>query len=70
MKTNQLVKWKKYWCPFRHDHLYFTGRDFYRKGYNLETKDYTPQHLWTFVDITDAVFNLTQRQVEQFIQEV
>ncbi len=70
MKVEQLVKGKKYWCPFRHDHLYFTGVDFFRNGYNIETKDYTPQHLWKFKDITDAVFVLTQTQVEKFIQEV
>ena len=62
MDKSELKKNTKAWCWWRSESIYYTGRNYTRKGYNTETKDYTPVHLYEFTN-GDSLFDLTEAQL-------
>lgn len=58
MTKQELKKNMKVWSAAAHRHLYYTGIELHKQGYNLKTKDYTPRHVYRFVDICDAIFDV------------
>ena len=63
MTKQELKKGAKAWCWWKSRTLYYTGREWDKKGYNTKTQDYTPEHQYEFEDIYGARFSLTEEQV-------
>ena len=64
MKANELRKNTKVWCRWLSRNLYYTGKEGCEKGFNTKTKDYTPRHYYTFVDVCDCITRIYDEELE------
>lgn len=65
VKAEALKKGDRVWCWWLSRDLYYSGIEFDEHGYNIETRDYTPRHVYKFRDESGAEFRLTAEQVSK-----
>lgn len=67
VKKEELKRDLKVWCWWKSRSLYYTGVEGYEKGYNLQTKDYTPRHYYRFRDVCGAVTRIYDEDLEKLM---
>lgn len=69
MKKTELKKNARCWCWWKSRYLFFTGYEGAERGYNQDTKDYTPRHYYRFEDAAGAEIRIYDAQLAQLRKE-